>query len=212
MTGWATVASFATAAGTLVLGAATSYSVRSANRSARVAERSSQIGLRPILTASRQEDPPQRIMFGDRHWVNLEGAQAAVEFADGVVYLAMMVRNVGNGMAMIQAWRPAARQASSVDGWGRVEDFRAQTRALWVAPGDVAFWHGTLRKADEEIYDHIRNAMSQGAISVDRLCRDHEGGQRTISRFRLIRRDSENNASEPTWWTQLTNHHALDEA
>ena len=66
---WSTIASLATAGGTLVLGLATFASVRSANRAARVAERSLQFGLRPILTASRIEDPPQRVAFGDRHWV-----------------------------------------------------------------------------------------------------------------------------------------------
>lgn len=103
---WATISALATAFGTLVLGVATFAAVRSANRAARVAERSFQIGLRPILAPSRLEDLPQRIMFQDRHWLTLEGGKAAVEIADGIVYLGMMVRNVGNGMAIIEAWQP----------------------------------------------------------------------------------------------------------
>ena len=43
---WASVASLATAAGTLVLAVATFASVRSANRTARAAEQSLQAGLR----------------------------------------------------------------------------------------------------------------------------------------------------------------------
>ena len=49
---WSTIASLATAGGTLVLGLATFASSRWANRAARVAERSLQFGLQPIFTAS----------------------------------------------------------------------------------------------------------------------------------------------------------------
>jgi hypothetical protein len=63
-----TVASFATAAGTLVLAAATFSSIRSANRSARIAERSVQIGLRPILASSLTID----LLYRDH-----EGASAS---------------------------------------------------------------------------------------------------------------------------------------
>jgi hypothetical protein len=115
--------------GTLVLAVATFSAVRSSNRSARIAERSFLIGLRPILTSSREEDPPQRVMFGDRYWVNLEGGHAAVELTDEVVYLAMMIRNVGSGMAMIEAWRPG-HPTSLSDRLGKVVDFRDQARAL----------------------------------------------------------------------------------
>lgn len=52
--------------------AATSSSIRSANRSARIAERSFQIGMQLILASSRPGDPAQRIMFSDRHrWTSL---------------------------------------------------------------------------------------------------------------------------------------------
>ena len=49
MADWATISSLATAGGTLVLAMATFASVRSANQSARVAERSLLVGLRPVL-------------------------------------------------------------------------------------------------------------------------------------------------------------------
>jgi hypothetical protein len=57
MADWATIWSLATAGGTLVLAAATFYSVRSANRAARTAERALQVGLRPVLVTSRLQDP-----------------------------------------------------------------------------------------------------------------------------------------------------------
>jgi hypothetical protein len=57
MADWVTISSLATAGGTLVLAAATFASVRSGNRSARIAERALQVGMRPLLTPSRLEDP-----------------------------------------------------------------------------------------------------------------------------------------------------------
>jgi len=215
------ISSLATAGGTLVLGIATFAAVRSANRAARIAERSFQIGLRPILAPSRLEDPPQKVMFRDRHWVKLEGGRAAVEVVDGIVYLAMLVRNVGNGMAIIEAWEPFPGQKAVNDPWGSASDFRQQTRALWIAPNDVAFWQGALRDADQ-LQQSVAAGVADGAITVDLLYLDHEGGQRTVSRFSLIRREShppesgENDTpgsedgSGDQWWVSLSMHHTLD--
>jgi hypothetical protein len=203
---WVVISSLATAAGTLVLAVATFVAVRSANRSARISERAFQIGLRPILAPSRQEDPSQRIMFTDRHWVTLEGGKAAVEVIDGVVYLAMLVRNVGSGMATIEAWEPLTGQRTTSDAWGEVDDFRLQTRDLLIPPGDVAFWQGALRDDTEAIHAEISESVQAGAVTVDLLYRDHEGGQRTISRFSLIRRED----AHPEWWVALSRHHNMD--
>jgi hypothetical protein len=210
MTDWATLASFATAGGTLVLAVATFSAVRSGNRSARIAERSFQIGLRPVLAPSRLEDAPQKVMFVDRHWVTLEGGQAVVEEADDVIYLAMLVRNVGRGMAVIESWLPYAAQVSAADEMVAPEDFRPQTRALWVPPGDVAFWQGALREPTESIYDPMSKAIESGAVSIDLLYRDHEGGQRTISHFSMVRREDERQGHAATWWSSLGNHRSLD--
>ena len=206
MIDWATVAGVGTAAGTLVLGVATFAAVRSANRAGRIAERSLRIGLRPILAPSRLEDAPQRVRFIDGHWVTLEGGQAAVELLDGVLYLAMMVRNIGNGLAMIQSWLPRPG-AIGDDDWDNFDAYRPQSRDLWVPPGDVAFWQGALRDDSEAIHTEIAQAITDGEITVYLLYLDHEGGQRTVSRFALIRRDDEVGG----WWSTLTRHHNIDE-
>jgi hypothetical protein len=62
-TDWATISSLATAGGTLILALATFASVRSANRSARIAEAALQEQRRPVLVPSRLDDPVQKIMF-----------------------------------------------------------------------------------------------------------------------------------------------------
>src|SRR5919201_1349635 len=105
MMDWATISALVTAAGTLVLAVATFASVRSANRSARIAERVLQVGLRPLLMPSRLEDPAQKIRWVDEHWARVEGGRASVEVVEGNIYLAMSVRNAGNGIAVLQAWQ-----------------------------------------------------------------------------------------------------------
>src|SRR5262245_29989377 len=97
---WETLASLGTAGGTLVLAIATFASVRSANRAARVAEQSLLAGIRPLLVSSRLQDPNQKIMFGDEHWVILPGGRGIAQVGreetdidglpatDDVVYLA----------------------------------------------------------------------------------------------------------------------------
>ena len=54
VTDWSTIASVATAGGTLVLAVATFASIRSANRSARISERSTRISERSARTAERR--------------------------------------------------------------------------------------------------------------------------------------------------------------
>src|SRR2546430_15646628 len=81
---WPTIASLATAAGTLVLAVATFSSVRFGQRSARIAERSTAVaeralvvGLRPVLAPSRLTDPPGMVRFRAPRTVSAEGGLAA---------------------------------------------------------------------------------------------------------------------------------------
>src|SRR5258708_3284888 len=63
-----TAASRAAGGGARVLAIATFASVRPAGRSARVAERALRLGRRPVRGRARLRDPPQKIMFMDRHF------------------------------------------------------------------------------------------------------------------------------------------------
>ncbi len=70
MADWVTISSLATAGGTLVLAVATFSSVKSANRSARTAERALLAGVKPLLVTSQGavRDP------GDPDYDNLRRA------------------------------------------------------------------------------------------------------------------------------------------
>ena len=101
---WVTISALATAGGTLVLALATFASVRSANRAARVAELSLFAGLRPLLVPSKLDDPPQKIGFVDDKWVMAEGGRGVAEVGENAIYLALALRNVGAGIAVLDGW------------------------------------------------------------------------------------------------------------
>jgi hypothetical protein len=130
MPDWVTISSLATAGGTLVLALATFSSTRSANRAARVAERSLLEGLRPLIVASRFEDPPEKISYADQHWVRVPGGHGVIEVTADVVYLAIALRNAGRGMAVLHGWIAYASEAASRPDHEPLESFRRLTRDI----------------------------------------------------------------------------------
>ena len=58
---WSTIASLATALGTLILAVATLLGRRSSNLMAKVAQQQLLIQLRPVLSPSRREDPTLKV-------------------------------------------------------------------------------------------------------------------------------------------------------
>lgn len=183
---WPTVASLATAAGTLVLALATFASVRSANRSARVAELALQERRRPVLVPSRLDDPLQKINFVDGHWVQVAGSGGVAEHVDGNVYLAMSLRNVGAGIGVLQRWAVSSGLNTSRE-HADEHEFRAQTRDLYIPPGDIGLWQGALRDPQQDPHRTIAQAAESGeTIALELLYSDQVGGQRTISRFSLV--------------------------
>src|SRR3954468_889301 len=117
MADWVTISALATAGGTLVLAGATFSSVRSANRAARVAERSLLLGLRPVLVPSRPEDPPEQGTFVD-HRFSVDGGGAHVEGAAGGLCFASPLRTAGAGLAVLHSWeiRPGVQSVLDVHG------------------------------------------------------------------------------------------------
>ncbi|HEY2258881.1 MAG TPA: hypothetical protein VGH45_04180, partial [Solirubrobacteraceae bacterium] len=186
---WVTISALATAGGTLVLAVATFSSVRSANRSARVAERSLLVGLRPVLIPSREEDPVERIRFGDQQIMVVPGHGAAVEVGREAIYLAIALRNGGQGLAVLHGWRVSPRgsrppgpvDSRATDPPPPLEEFRRQQLDLYVPAGETGYWQGALRDPGEPVFEEVRRAaVTQGLLQVDLLYGDHEGGQRTI--------------------------------
>jgi hypothetical protein len=183
---WVTISALATAGGTLALAVATLGSVRSANRAARVAEQSLLANLRPLLVPSRIDDPAQEVPFSDDRLIMLPGGGAVVETTDNAIYLAISLRNVANGIAVLHGWRfeqgwnPGGGEQPGLD------EFNRLTRDIYVAPSDLGYWQGTFRDPASTGFQQAAAAIESGdRITVDVLYGDQEGGQRMISRISI---------------------------
>jgi hypothetical protein len=189
MTVWASYSELATGVGTMVLAVATFASVRTSSRSARVAERALMAQQRPVLAPSRESDEPERIMYGDRHWVTVTGHGAAFEAVDDRVYMALPLRNIGEGIAVLHGWivRPGHVQSLG-EQMPDLADFRRQQRDLYVPAGDTGFWQGAIRDPEDPDHAGLLEAARNGdPLVVMVLYGDLEGGQRTIARFAVLR-------------------------
>ena len=206
MADWSTIASFATAGGTLVLAAATFSAVRSSNQSARVAERSLLAGLRPVLVPSRREDPTEKVVFVDLKWLHVAGGQATLDAADGEILMAMGIRNVGTGLAVLRGWRVQpgfVRTADSSDP-APLDAFRRQTRDIYIPAGDSSFWQGAIREPDDADRDDVLAAITnREGLTIELLYGDGEGGQRVISRFAIL-------PAGDAWVVSVSRHWNLD--
>ena len=186
---------------------ATFGSVRSANRAARVAEQAFLLGQRPLVMPSRLDDPPEKLMWGDEHWARVDGGRASVEVVDGNIYLAMSLRNVGSGTAVLQGWQ-AIRWATDVMLAPEAPDLEAvrpQSRDLYVPAGDVGFWQAAIRESDDDDYPWLRSCIEGGDIFlVGLLYSDHEGAQRAVGLFTLAPGEGSR------WLSSVVRHWNLD--
>jgi hypothetical protein len=215
---WTTVAELGTAVGTLVLAGATFAAVRSANRTALIAERTLSIGLRPVLIPSGPDDRVEEVQFADGRSFTVGAGRAMVKQQDCVIYLAIPLRNVGAGIAVLRAYRLESDSAEQVaeDPLGparhlRGDDmpdpatFTRQQRDLYVPAGRLGFWQAALRDPGTDQHVATRAAIGTGGrVIVDLLYGDHEGGQPTIARFVLLP------GPDDGWRCDVTRHWSLD--
>jgi hypothetical protein len=212
MADWPTTASLATAGGTLVLAAATYTSVRQGQRSTAIAERSTQIaeralliGTRPVLIPARATDREERVGFTEGLQVVVANGMAAVEQADHNYYFAIPLHNVGTGLAVLHAWRVSGLDPREHPDHAAPETFRPQILDLYVPAGDSGYWQGAIRERDDPFREGLDDALARGGIiTADLLYGDHEGGQRTISRFILDREQ------DGGWRCRVVHHWILD--
>lgn len=218
---WSALANLATALGTLILAVATFSAVRSSNLMAKMAQQQFLVQLRPVLAASRRDDPVLKANFGDLKWVRIPGGGAVGEIGPGegstgpdteVVYLAIALRNNGNGIAVLHGWRFSP-------GWNRdeehapLEEFQRQNRDLYIPVGDIGFWQGAFRDTGADGYTAARKAIEdREPWTVELLYGDHEGGQRAVSRFTMLPVNGEGRPADsaPRWLASLSRHWSID--
>jgi hypothetical protein len=202
---WVTISALATAGGTLVLAAATFASVRSANRAARAAERSLLAGLRPLLMPSRFDDAEQKVGFADGKWLKVAGGCGAAEATGEAVYLAISLRNAGAGIGVLHGWRLFPEAQFRDTDHAPLEEFTRLTRDLYIPANDLGFWQGTFRDPATAEFAAARAVIdAHGSMAVEILYGDHEGGQRTISRYAMLPREQDG------WIVTVSRHWNVD--
>jgi hypothetical protein len=203
---WQTVASLATAAGTTVLAIATFAATRSANRSARVAEEALRANMRPLLVPSAPEDPVRKVLWSDMHHAALTGNQSLIESANDVVYVAIGLRNVGSGLALLHGWcaEPDVTFGAAVQP-PDLDEFRRLTIDLYVPTGGAGYFEAAVRDVDDPLRAALLQAIeARQPVTVHLLYGDQNGWQRTMSRFTVLPR------GDGTWYSQAGRHWNLD--
>lgn len=204
---WITVADLGTALGTLVLALATFASVRSGIRAARLSERSLLEGIRPLVLPSRLQDEVQKVGFADDHWIHLPGGHGAAEVTADAIYLTMSIRNVGPGLAVLNAWMLYPDRSELAGDQPKLDGFHRLTRDLYIAPHDVGFWQGTFRDSSVPGYAEAAEVITaRESFTIDVLYGDAEGGQRVITRFTMIPAKS----VKEGWVVVVSRHWNLD--
>jgi hypothetical protein len=200
MSAWVTLADIGTAAGTLVLAITTFVAVRASVRSTRIAERALLAGQRPVLAPAGPDDPAESVQFADGRVFPTGNGLALVRQEAEVIYLAIPLRNVGAGVAMLRGYRLEGELGSNVahdprgaarhlrgDPAPQSQAFSPQQRDLLISTSRIGFWQAAVRDPAIPLYKEIAQAIeTRGRVMVDVLYGDHEGGQPAITRFVLL--------------------------
>jgi hypothetical protein len=115
--------------------------------------------------------------------LEVSGHGGAIKCKNENVYMAIALRNAGSGLAVIHGWIAAVRDRTDRQTPG-LDEFRAQTRDLYIPAGETGFWQGAIRQTADPSYASLSAAaQNRERVMIDILYGDHEGGQRAIARF-----------------------------
>jgi hypothetical protein len=147
---------------------------------------------------------------------------AGVEEGDDVFYFVIPLRNVGSGLAVLHGWQvregpfpttmlvddpEAATTRARLISRPDPEDFRIQQIDLYIPAGDIGTWLGAVRDLHDQARGFLSDSLRTGErIMIDLLYGDHEGGQRTISRFGVTQGD------DGRWGCNVVRHWSVEGA
>lgn len=199
------ISSLITGVGTLALAVSTVSSVRASNRSAKASEQALRISNRPLLIASHIYDPEEKFRFLDSRWIKVSGGHAFVEAGEQAIYLAISIRNIGQGVAILNSWSFSAdiEQTSEI---GDVTTYRRQLRDIYVPAGGVGFWQGAMRDRQDVQFDEAAACIRERRDMQIRVqYSDQEGQQRIVSLFTISPTDNKEG-----WLAAAGRHWRLD--
>jgi hypothetical protein len=119
--------------------------------------------------------------------------------------LAISLRNVGAGIAVLQAWHSDGSLLTQDEPPADVGDFKPLRRDRYIAAGDVGIWQAALRDTADPLYPALAKAASDHvSFTVDLLYTDQVEGQRTISRVGVLP------GEDGAWTAAAARHWYLD--
>jgi hypothetical protein len=134
-----------------------------------------------------------------------DGGRGAAHVTPEAVYLAMSVRNVGAGIAVLHSWRFSLNPEPGAGRPPPADEFHRLTRDIYVPSGDMGFWQGVFRDPKDEEFRRAAEAIAAGdRLVIDILYGDHEGGQRAISRLSMT------TTSDGSWMVAAARHWNID--
>ncbi|HVC69207.1 MAG TPA: hypothetical protein VNC61_02970 [Acidimicrobiales bacterium] len=137
--------------------------------------------------------------------MRVPGGRAGAEVTDEAVYLAIALKNVGSGLAVLDRWDLHVDRQVGDQTHSDPDDFRRLRRDIYVPAGDLGFWQGTFRDTGDRQFAMAGDAINGSRhLTIDLLYGDHEGGQRMISRFTMTP------DSSGQWITSVGRHWNLD--
>jgi hypothetical protein len=146
------------------------------------------------------------VLWSDQHVVRLDGGRAIVEELNGVIYLAIALRNVGRGIALLHGWHPNPDRAFSNEPHADLADFRRLSIDLYIAAGGSGYWEGAVRDEDDPVRPGLLNALRERRVfTIDVLYGDQQGWQRTVSRFAVVP------TGDDGWFGQVARHWNIDQ-
>ena len=164
--------------------------------------------LRPVLVSSRLEDPVQKMRWIGDHWSRVGGSQASVEVGRREHVHRGLAAQRGPGWRCCSAGvliEGAYTDVPHADP-GAVPD---ADRDL-LASGDVGFWQAAIRDTAEPGYAGLSRAIPEmQPFTLELLYGDHEGGQRTITRFGLVAARI-GDGDDLRWFPSTERHWPLD--
>ena len=127
------------------------------------------------------------------------------EAASEAIYLTMSLRNAGSGLAVLHGWVLVPERVTGDAPHPELDEFHRLTRDIYVPAGDIGFWQGAMREPSDPEFEPARKAIeAREMLTVYLLYGDHEGGQRTITRFALQPR------SDTDWLAVVARHWNID--
>lgn len=146
--------------------------------------------LLPIMVPARPDGRKRVARFTLEKHVTIRNADTYAEFDGDGVCLAVCLRNIGSGVAVLKGFDASPNDSAEPASYDvpSLSRFASALHALYLGPGDAAYLaiFTSLDSSRTDAYEVVQETVPNGAsLLLDLVYTDHSGGQLTISRLEL---------------------------